>query len=295
MIDFSQLPALIILLMGMLYTTALLISILHTRNGFLRTDLGHLIFALLIAVIIGSIGVAIGIIGLVFYRNWFETTSLPNQANTAFRFPMGIVIAVINFQIAMERYWLICREESVPKYVRFGIVGHAVVTNCVIVGCFFSAETYIYRRPGGAWQPYIVLFCVLQYMLLSFGGIILLYSKTYLHVCKILREVKSSTHDDGNSANLLRLRVFKNCIMMTLVFCSCYGPEAILIVYSLVTPGWKPPYWLDAFSNIVISCDSFLSPLLVMQMYSSFVVSDSIAVTLIRPTRISGSRKDTMA
>ncbi|ORY37968.1 hypothetical protein BCR33DRAFT_721161 [Rhizoclosmatium globosum] len=192
----------------------------------------------------------------------------------------------------MERFWLICKDEKVPKIISISIMGHAIVTMSLIVGCFFSTETLITRRPGGTWQPYVVLFGILQYIILSFGGVMVLYTKTYLHVCRTTKEFENvDVRHDMNSSGL-RLRVLKTCIMMTGVIFACYGVEAALVIYSLVTPDWKPPTWLDALSATMIALDSILSPMLVMEMHSSFVLSKSIAGSILRATQISEVTRD---
>ncbi|ORY37967.1 hypothetical protein BCR33DRAFT_442061 [Rhizoclosmatium globosum] len=138
---------------------------------------------------------------------------------------------------------------------------------------------------------------MLQYILLSFGGIMVLYTKTYLHVCKTIEEIENMdvSHDQGSSSSQLRLRVLKTCIMMTAAIFVCYGIESVLILYSLATPAWKPPMWLDTLSTILIALDSIISPMLVMEMHSSFVISDSLVGSILRSTQVSELRRDSMA
>ncbi|ORY37969.1 hypothetical protein BCR33DRAFT_769539 [Rhizoclosmatium globosum] len=249
---------------------------LHIRSGFLGSDLGKWILALLAVVTIGSLGMAIGVFGLMFYAEWFSSTSLPNQLYMAFRLPTGIAVAYTNFQIAMERYFLICHEQSVPRQAITWIGVHAGLTMITLWVCAATAETTNFRRPGGTWQPYLTLICIMQYMALSFGGLTFLYAKTYIHVSKMVKSLKDIVHGDHTRLSTLRMRVLSNCILMTLAYSACYSTEAILTIYSMVTEGYIAPSWLDSLATAAVSCDTVFTPLLVMHLHSNVFKSSFI-------------------
>ncbi|ORY31348.1 hypothetical protein BCR33DRAFT_548939 [Rhizoclosmatium globosum] len=296
MTDFNHVPSLVLFLIGFIFTIILLISMAISRSGFLTSDLGKWILALLVVIVIGSLGMALGIAGLMFYPDWFSLISLPNQIYMAFRFPIGVAVALTNFQIAMERYFLICHEKSVPRQIVFWIGVHAGLTIIILWVCAATAETTNYRRPGGDWQRYLTLVCILQYMALAFGGLTYLYAKTYFHVYKMLKDMQDLVHGNDSEQNALRMRVLTNCILMTLAFSTCYSMEAVITVYSIVSTGFTVPDWLDSLATTVMSCDTIITPLLVMHLHSNVFKSSFIIGSILskgnksRPSQINQSQ-----
>ncbi|KAI9328714.1 hypothetical protein BDR26DRAFT_873660 [Obelidium mucronatum] len=279
--NYALIPAIFLFSIGFFFSSSLFLSILTSPTGFTKTTLGFWILALLVSMIVGSFGCALGLVPLTLWPTWFYSTSLPNQLYLGFRFPMGVTIALINFQIAMERYWLIIFEESVPvAYTRWNISTRNYYSSV-------TAETHNFRRPGGTWQTLTMLIFALQYMVIAFQGLGFLYFKTYMHVAKKCKEVQEVA-DVDDKGNELRMRVLTNCILMTMAFSTFYSTDAVVNVVCLVSPEWNPPYWLDALAQTLVACDTIATPFLVMHLHKNMTASNNLISSIL--TRISTSR-----
>ncbi|ORY37973.1 hypothetical protein BCR33DRAFT_721167 [Rhizoclosmatium globosum] len=293
--EYSLIPSLILNILGCLLSISIAIYLAGFRSGFLGTTIGKWIFVLLLLIVVGSIGCSIGIAALMFSPEWFATTSLPNQLFLALRFPIGCAVAGANFQIALERYWLVFHEESVPFVYTAGFGIHAAATITTVIIASVTSETYNYRRPGGTWQTPTLLVLAIQYMILAFGGLAYLYGKTYLHVVETLKQANAiGLQSDGRQrSEELRMRVLNSCIMLTMAFSNCYTCDAILVLMSLILPqGWNPPKWADVLAHTLVALDMVVTPILIVRLHSSLFEGTVLSTIT---SRFSSSSKSSKA
>ncbi|KAI9339002.1 hypothetical protein BDR26DRAFT_862435 [Obelidium mucronatum] len=140
-----------------------------------------------------------------------------------------------------------------------------LVTVTVMIWAFVSTPPKSFKLPGDALHQNVCLGFVVQYMVVSFVGITVMYLQCF-HAVHQSVQTLSGIMTLRTEEFALRKRVITNCVLMVATFVGCYGLFPVTTVFLFFTPEWEEPVLLEVVSLCLVAMDGIVTPLIIWHL-----------------------------